>query len=217
MMETIVKHGIIFYAMGIMLATGIFAKVISHITVRKMAKAASEIQNSNHKLMKLIKAKFEHASMVSDKVQNIEVFVKKYLYEYRVLGRRLEEWRRMQKHMIFLLMAVGTLGVILSFYTTGTSEYTMQHFSFTGVFTVVLLVVHTWSDEDALLKAAENYIIDYLENVCVRRYEKANQNLQYAEEHEEENVITERPEKDLSKEREAQERRIRAILEEFLA
>ena len=57
MMETIVKHGIIFYAMGIMLAIGIFAKVISHITVRKMAKAASEIQNSNHKLMKLVKSK----------------------------------------------------------------------------------------------------------------------------------------------------------------
>ena len=76
MLETIVKHGIIFYAMGIMLAVGIFAKVISHVTVRKMAKAASEIQNSNHKLMKLVKAKFEHASMVSDKVQNVEVFVK---------------------------------------------------------------------------------------------------------------------------------------------
>lgn len=217
MLETIVKHGIIFYAMGIMLAVGIFAKVISHITVRKMAKAASEIQNSNHKLMKLVKAKFEHASMVSDKVQNVEVFVKKYLYEYRVLGRRLEEWRRMQKHMLFLLAAVGAVGVILSLRTTGTSEYTMQHFSMAGIFTVLMLVVHTWSDEEAKLRAAENYIIDYLENVCVRRYEKASQNLQYTETNSEESVITERPEKDLSKERENQERRIRAILEEFLA
>ncbi len=217
MMETIVKHGIIFYVMGILLIVGIFAKVVSHLTIRKMAKAASEIQNSNHKLMKLVKAKFEHASMVSDKVQNVEVFVKKYLYEYRVLGKRLEEWRRMQQHMIFLLSAVGAMGVLISLRTTGTSEYTMQHFSFAGVFIVLMLVVHTWSDEESRLRAAENYMVDYLENVCVRRYEKANLSLQQAETEPVEREIPERPEKDLSKEREDQERRIRAILEEFLA
>ena len=217
MMETIVKHGIIFYAMGMMLVVGVFAKVVSHITVRKMARAASEIQNSNHKLMKLVKSKFEHACMVSDKVQNVEVFVKKYMYEYRVLGKRLGEWRRMQKHMLFLLAAVGTVGVIISLLTTGNSEYTLQHFCFAGVFTVLMWVVHTWSDEESRLKAAENYMIDYLENVCVRRYEKASLSQQQAEINEEEHEVPERPEKDLSKERENQERRIRAILEEFLA
>lgn len=217
MVETIVKHGIIFYVMGAMLLVGIFAKVVSHLTIRKMAKAASEIQSSNHKLMKLVKSKFEHASMVSDKVQNVEVFVKKYLYEYRVLGKRLEEWRRLQMHIIFLLSAVGALGVILSLRTTGASEYTMQHFSFAGIFIVLMLVVHTWSDEDSKLQATENYMVDYLENVCIRRYEKANLNLKQMEAEEEEPVIPERPEKDFSKEREDQERRIRAILEEFLA
>ena len=217
MVETIVKHGIIFYVMGAMLLVGIFAKVVSHLTIRKMAKAASEIQSSNHKLMKLVKSKFEHASMVSDKVQNVEVFVKKYLYEYRVLGKRLEEWRRLQMRIIFLLSAVGALGVILSLRTTGASEYTMQHFSFAGIFIVLMLVVHTWSDEDSKLQATENYMVDYLENVCIRRYEKANLNLKQMEVEEEEPVIPERPEKDFSKEREDQERRIRAILEEFLA
>lgn len=217
MLAAIVKHGIIFYAMGIMLAVGVFAKVISHITIGKMAKAASEIQNSNHKLMKLVKAKFEHASMVSDKVQNVEVFVKKYLYEYRVLGRRLEDWRNLQRRMVLLLAAVGTLGIILSLRTTGSSEYTFQHFCWTGIFTVLMLVVHILSDEEAKLQATKNYMVDYLENVCVRRYEKVNQAAVPKEEMLEEPVILERPEKDLSKEREEQERRIRAILEEFLA
>ena len=217
MVETIVKHGIIFYVMGMFLLVGIFAKVVSHLTIRKMAKAASEIQNSNHKLMKLVKSKFEHASMVSDRVQNVEVFVKKYIYEYRVLGKRLEEWRRMQMRILFLLSAIGALGVIMSLRATGVSEYTMQHFSIAGVFIVLMLVVHTWSDEESKLEAAENYMIDYLENVCIRRYEKANLNMQQAQVDEEEPEIPERPERDLSKEREDQERRIRAILEEFLA
>ena len=217
MLETIVKHGIIFYAMGIMLAVGVFAKVISHITIEKMAKAASEIQNSNHKLMKLVKAKFEHASMVSDKVQNVEVFVKKYLYEYRVLGKRLEEWRTLQKRMILLLAMVGTLGIIMSLRTTGASEYTLQHFCWTGIFTVLMTMIHILSDEETRLQAAKNYMVDYLENVCIRRYEKANHVAMQKEEVMEEPEVLERPEKDLSKEREEQERRIRAILEEFLA
>ena len=217
MLEAIVKHGVFFYAMGMILAVGIFAKVISHLTIVKMAKAASEIQNSNHKLMKLVKAKFEHASMVSDKVQNVEVFVKKYLYEYRVLGKRLEDWRSMQKRSVLILAAVGVLGIVLSLKTMGVSEYTLQHFCWTGIFTMVMFVVHIWSNEEARLEAAKNYMVDYLENVCVRRYEKANQNLFQVEETPEEREILERPEKDLSKEREDQERRIRAILEEFLA
>jgi len=211
MLEAIVKHGIIIYAMGIMLAVGVFAKVITHITTAKMAKAASEIQTSNHKLMKLVKAKFEHASMVSDKVQNVEVFVNKYLYEYRVMGRRLEEWRHLQKRTVMLLAAVGTLGIILSLRLMGTGEQAFRHFCWTGIFTVVMFVVHISSDEGAQLEAAKNYMVDYLENVCVRRYEKASQ----AEEVKTETI--ERTEKDLSKEREEQERRIRAILEEFLA
>ena len=211
MLEAIVKHGIMIYAMGIMLAVGVFAKVISHITVAKMAKAASEIQTSNHKLMKLVKAKFEHASMVSDKVQNVRVFVKKYLYEYRVFGRRLEEWRQLQKRTVLLLASVGTLGVILSLRTMGVGEQAFQHFCWTGIFTVFMFVVHISSNEESQIEAAENYMVDYLENVCVRRYEKANQNEEIKAE------TMERPEKDLSKEREEQERRIRAILEEFLA
>ena len=217
MLETIVKHGVIIYAMGIMLAVGVFAKVISHITIAKMAKAASEIQTSNHKLMKLVKAKFEHASMVSDKVQNVEVFVKKYLYEYRVLGRRLEEWRHLQKKTLLSLMAVGILGVIISLRTTGMSEQSFQHLCWTGIFTVFMFVVHILSDEEHQLEAAKNYMVDYLENVCVRRYERANQAAEAKIETVEEKELFERPEKDLSKEREEQERRIRAILEEFLA
>jgi hypothetical protein len=217
MLEAIVKHGVTFYAMGIVLAVGVFAKVISHITIGKMAKAASEIQNSNHKLMKLVKAKFEHATMVSDKVQNVEVFVKKYLYEYRVLGRRLEDWRTMQRRAVFLVSGIGILGTILSMNIMGAVEVTFQHFAWTGIFTIVMLVVHIWSNEAAKLDAVQNYMVDYLENVCVRRYEKANNSIFTEEETEAEREILERPEKDLSKEREEQERRIRAILEEFLA
>ena len=108
MLETVVKQEIIFYVMGILMVLGIVAKLVSHVTVRRMVKAAGEIQKSNHRLMKLVKAKFEHASMISDKVQNVEAFVDKYIYEYRVMGVRLEGWRTFPKKVLWL---IGILGV----------------------------------------------------------------------------------------------------------
>ncbi len=216
MLEAIVKHGIIFYAMGITMGIGILAKVISHITVRKMVTAASEIQKSEHKLMRLVKAKFEHACMVSDTVQNVKAFVKKYLYEYRVLGMRLGTWQGLQVKAVWIVATLGIIGGFACYSLQGMSEKTFQYISWTGILTTLLLLIHMWTDEKIRLEAAENYMVDYLENVCVHRYEKASQAIPKVEETKvAEPEIKEEP--DTSKERMEQEMRIRAILEEFLA
>lgn len=216
MVEAIVKHGILFYAMGIMMGIGIFAKIISNTTVRKMVREASTIQKSNHRLMRLIKSKFEHASMVSDKVQNVRVFAKKYLYEYRAWGMRLSTWQGLQKKSLWLIGAIGTLGTYASFRMYGMEELTFQYISWTGVLMVVLFVIQMMTDEKTNMDAAENYIVDYLENVCINRYEKVNQELTNFEEMEIPKPDLKR-EPEVSDERTQQEIRIRAILEEFLA
>lgn len=217
MLETIVKHGVIFFAMGAMMGLGVFAKIISYITVRKVEREASEIQKSNHKLMRLVKAKFEHASMVSDKVQNVEAFVKKYLYEYRVLGVRLVTWQGLQKKAIWLLGASGIVGTLSSLQVQGMNEQTFQYISWTGILLVLLSVIQVMSDEKTRLEAAKNYMVDYLENVCIHRYEKVNQAIQEAEDINIPEMPEVREEPEISKERVEQELRIRAILEEFLA
>lgn len=267
MLETVIKYGIIFYVMGVTMAIGVLAKVISHITTRKMVKAASEIQKSNHRLMRLVKAKFEHASMVSDKVQNVEAFVKKYLYEYKVLGVRLDGWRSLPKKMIWLIVVFGAFGVLGSYQIHGMGEQTFQYGAVAGICAVLLFSIYILSDEKLKLEAAKNYMVDYLENVCIHRYEKANQGAQVLDAAEgaenasagenagtrlagsratesgttgsqtaengaagnrtsgnavpgsasAANVLPEAARPELSKEREEQEMRIRAILEEFLA
>lgn len=217
MLEAVMKYGVIFYAMGILFAIGIVAKVISHVTARKMVKAASEIQKSNHRLMRLMKSKFEHASMVSDKVQNVEVFVKKYLYEYKVLGVRFDAWRSMREKTTWLILALGALGTFGSYKMNGMGEQTIRYIGMTGVFVILLYSIHILSDESIRFEVAKNYIVDYLENVCAHRYEKVSQ-MQAEPEvvmAEEEEPYEEKAEP--VKENTSQEMRLRAILEEFLA
>ena len=245
MLETVMKHDVIFYVIGLLMAVGVLAKLVSYFTARKLVKAASDIQKSNQRLMRLIKAKFEHASMVSDKVQNVEAFVNKYFYEYKVFGARLGSWRSFPFKMIGLIITFGLIGMAASFKISGWEEQTYRYGVFAAIYAVILVSIHILSDEKTKLDAAKNYMVEYLENVCVRRYEKANQALQSSEgsvQPEEvvqpteevvrpaEEVVqaveseTVPPEPELSfakeetaKSREDQEMRIRAILEEFLA
>lgn len=227
---------IIFYIMGILLGMSLLAKLISTITVRKMVKEAAEIQKSNHRLMKLIKAKFEHASLVSDRVQNVSAFVEKYIYEYRVFGMRLNTWRGIPKKGLLLLLILGVFAICESIRMNGISESSIEYIQWTSIFILLLLLVQFVSGENVRLQAARNYIVEYLENVCVHRYakqhnvtveelvEEPQSENAPAEINEQETVTdtlveaeTEKGEIQEEEERSQQEMRIRAILEEFLA
>ena len=181
MLETVMKHDVIFYVMGLLMAVGVLAKLVSYFTARKLVKAASDIQKSNQRLMRLIKAKFEHASMVSDKVQNVQAFVNKYFYEYKVFGARLGSWRSFPLKMIGLIITFGLIGMAVSFQTPGLEEQTFRYGAFAAIYAVILASIHILSDEKTKLDAAKNYMVEYLENVCVRRYEKANRVLEASE------------------------------------
>ena len=229
MLETVVKQEIIFYVMGILMVLGIVAKLVSHVTVRRMVKAAGEIQKSNHRLMKLVKAKFEHASMISDKVQNVEAFVDKYIYEYRVMGVRLEGWRTFPKKVLWLIGILGVFSVFESYRIGGVSDLMLKYVQWTGIYVMFLLLLGFVAEEKSRLAAAKNYMVEYLENVCIHRYAKANhatvvdeteetdqENLEEQNVQEEAEVEITEAEKEDEK-RNDQEMRIRAILEEFLA
>lgn len=181
MLETVMKHDVIFYVIGLLMAVGLLAKLVSYFTARKLVKAAGDIQKSNQRLMRLVKAKFEHASMVSDKVQNVEAFVNKYFYEYKVFGARLGSWRSLPFKMIGLIITFGLIGMAASFKISGLEEQTFRYGVFAAIYAVILVSIHILSDEKTKLDAAKNYMVEYLENVCVRRYEKANHALQSAE------------------------------------
>ena len=227
MLETIVKQQIIFYAMGILMVLGIAAKLVSHFTVRRMVKAAAEIHKSNHRLMKLVKAKFEHASMISDKVQNVGAFVDKYIYEYKVLGIRVGAWRSFSKKVLWLISILGIFAIFESYRLGGMNDLTLQYVQWTGIYVLFLLLLGFVAEETSRLEAVKNYMVEYLENVCIHRYAKMNQNIQETQAEEEE--ITEEAQEEHAKEAEPieedmeeqkkreQEIRIRAILEEFLA
>lgn len=84
MLETMmVSSGSVMYVMAAVGILGVLAKIVNRMTLYRLIKAAGNMPKSTHKLMKLVKAKYEHACMAHESVENVGVFVEKYIYEYR--------------------------------------------------------------------------------------------------------------------------------------
>lgn len=97
MVNAVWEYGILFYVIGVMCILGVFSKLIVQFTLRRLVREAGRMGKSLHPLMKLVRAKFEHTCMISDKVQNVRAFVDKYMFEYKVLGIKLHSWRQIEK------------------------------------------------------------------------------------------------------------------------
>ena len=115
MLEAVWKHGVLFYAVGVMCVLGVISKITVSLTLRRLVKEAGKMGKSLHPLMKLVRAKFEHACMVSDKVQNIRAFVDKYMYEYKVLWIKLHSWRQMEKAAAWCCLVFGAAGAAAAY------------------------------------------------------------------------------------------------------
>lgn len=234
MIMFMLKYYIFYYIIGAVAVFGILTKMIAYGSVKKMVKASSDMGKSDHMFMKMVRQKFEHACMVSDKVQNVGAFVDKYLYEYRVLKLRLHSWRQLQKISLWLCVLLGLAGSALEFAHYGMTDAVLRYGVEGVAAAIVQFLLQMAQDESYQLNAAKTYMVDFLENVYARRYEKLYQQKQETEiklmpmmEETAKEKSEEKPEEVLEEStvEEAQETpeeypqasAIREILEEFLA
>ena len=182
MLELMLDRHVIYVLMGMSAFAGVVSKVVVGRTLRKLVAAAESMGKSNHPLMRLVRAKFEHTCMISEKVENVGVFVDKYLYEYRVGGVRLHAWRRLQMAGAGLCLILGGVGAIISYRIKGATEQTAM-IGGTGVaLALIVFLAHMLTDEEYRLEAVRNYMVDYLENIYQHRYEKTYKKEVLAEE-----------------------------------
>ena len=228
MLKALFTERVLFYLAGGFLLIAMIAQGIVAVSLKRLSSAAQDMGKSNHSLMKLLRAKYEHACMAHDKVQNVKAFVDKYVYEYRVCGLRLYSWRRMK------MICTGVFTFLCVFGAFGAYSFGMvnmevaKYLVYGAIGTLFMTVLHLLMDEEYRLKAAKVYMVDFLGNTYAHRYEKEKQKVQ--EEQEEileepvlaasASAVREETEKVVEEKRESfdsgKEARIRKILGEFL-
>ena len=175
MLEMLLDKKLLFVLMGMLTGLGVADKCIVSMTMKRMIEAAGSMSKSNHPLMRLVRAKFEHACMISDTVENVGVFVDKYLYEYKVCGLRLHSLRRLEKMCSGLLIVTGLVGAGISCQVYGMGDEALRMGAAGCGLGILVWLFHLTTDENYCMEMAKNYMVDYLENVCLRKYEKMNQ------------------------------------------
>ena len=175
MLEMLLDKKLLFVLMGILTGLGVVDKCIVSMTMKRMVEAAGSMSKSNHPLIRLVRAKFEHACMISDTVENVGVFVDKYLYEYKVCGLRLHTLRRLEKICAGLLIVTGLVGAGLSYQVYGMGDAVLRMGACGAGLGILVWLFHLTTDENYCMQMAKNYMVDYLENVCLRKYEKMSQ------------------------------------------
>lgn len=184
MNEVVTDTNVIFYLMIAVGVVGVLAKVANQVTLRYLVRAAGNMQKSTHKLIKLVRAKYEHALMLHDRVENAEAFVEKYIYEYRGFLFRIHTWRQLELQSIWFSGILAAFGAVVWYMEGGFREEVYRYIGLGAAEMVLLFVISQLSDEQYKVEAAKNYMVDYLENVCALRRRKARQS-----EREEINVI----------------------------
>lgn len=175
MLEMLLDKKLLFVLMGMLTGLGVADKCIVSMTMKRMIEAAGSMSKSNHPLMRLVRAKFEHACMISDTVENVGVFVDKYLYEYKVCGLRLHSLRRLEKMCSGLLIVTGLAGAGITCQVYGMGDEALRMGAAGCGLGIMVWLFHLTTDENYCMEMAKNYMVDYLENVCLRKYEKMNQ------------------------------------------
>ena len=175
MLEMLLDKKLLFVLMGMLTGLGVADKCIVSMTMKRMIEAAGSMSKSNHPLMRLVRAKFEHACMISDTVENVGVFVDKYLYEYKVCGLRLHSLRRLEKMCSGLLIVTGLAGAGITCQVYGMGDEALRMGAAGFGLGILVWLFHLTTDENYCMEMAKNYMVDYLENVCLRKYEKMNQ------------------------------------------
>ena len=166
---------VIAYLMAGIGVLGILAKIINQLTLYRLVRAAGNMPKSTHRLIKLVRAKYEHACMIHDSVENINAFVEKYIYEYRGFLFRIHTWRQIEILSVWFAGILAALGASVNYLSLGLTETVYQYIA-AGIAEMVLLsVIMRLSDEPYKINAVKMYMVDYLENICAVRLRKQTQ------------------------------------------
>lgn len=158
--------GVIAYLMAAAGILGILAKIVNQITLNRLVREAGNMPKSTHRLIKLVRSKYEHACMIRDSVENTDAFVEKYIFEYRGFLFRIHTWRQIEILTAWFAGILAALGASVLYFSSGFSESVYQYITAGTAEVVLLSMVMRLTDEPYKIHALKMYMTDYLENIC---------------------------------------------------
>lgn len=107
------ERSIFIYTMIGLCTLGIMIKCILHFVYGSLAKASFSMGISKNSLMSNMKKKFETCYKLKIGVNNVDIFVDKYLYRHKFCGILLSTWESICGQLLLSCVLIGSISTIL--------------------------------------------------------------------------------------------------------
>ena len=116
MITYLYQNNILIYAMVGIGVIGVLADLVCSILYQRLLKASLDIGNSNNKLLKLMRLRFETCYQIKLGVNNVDSFVDKYINRHKFCGIWLRTLEKICGKMIALCMMITIVGSFWAYY-----------------------------------------------------------------------------------------------------
>lgn len=168
-LKTVMDKGYFIYIIMGLAFIGILGKFIIGMVYDGLIKETENIPSSKNRLMKQIKLKFENCYKLNLGVNNIELFVDKYLYKYRQCGISMNQWKNLTKEIIFICLVLNLGGAAYELASGRDFRIIVWNLMLGLGVICLLLLTEQVVDLRHKQEVIKVNIIDYLENSLVNR------------------------------------------------
>lgn len=148
---------------------GIILVLARRIIFGSLSKSALLEGGEKSRMLRAMTLKFEKSYEVHVEIQDIPVFVKKYLCQEKRCGIRLLRWKRIPERWMEFIVGVGALeAVVLHFLGYPAGVCVDRLLASVGA-AIVVRMAFLWFETDSLWEQAEVFLNDYVANTLYSR------------------------------------------------
>lgn len=181
--QELFDKNIFIYIMFGLLGGGILLKLILDIVYNRLVKASDNMATSNNKLTKTMKKKFEACFKLKIGVNNVDIFVDKYVFRQRFCGILLSTWENICGQLLVLCLLVGSISTTLGLIYECGKQQILSTFSVGILSSGLLIFLEGLVNLGIKKELLRLNMKDYLENILKVRLEQENESPELIEQY----------------------------------
>ena len=167
-----------YYFIGIVTFIGLLLPLVLHFKLKRLIRAAEHPGKSEHPLIKVMLNKFTACYKVKVGVNNVDNFVDKYVYTYKIGGFYLFTWDKICGQPAWILLYGCFIQVIVDYFYCSGKVTDLSTIGIGVAASGLLMLYNHLFDRMDKLRVFGKEMADYLENSLGAKLEQEYSNLE---------------------------------------
>ena len=167
-----------YYFIGIVTFIGLLLPLVLHFKLKRLIRAAEHPGKSEHPLIKVMLNKFTACYKVKVGVNNVDNFVDKYVYTYKIGGFYLFTWDKICGQPAWILLYGCFIQVIVDYFYFSGKVTDLSTIGIGVAASGLLMLYNHLFDRMDKLRVFGKEMADYLENSLGAKLEQEYSNLE---------------------------------------